>query len=157
MVFANILRGAAAGAAGTTALNAATYADMAARARPPSSTPQHAVDELAVRSGHPVPGTDEERENRLGGLGPLAGIATGVGVGAVTGLLRPVITRLPFPLGALLLGAAAMAATDAPMAKLDLTDPSSWSGTDWLTDVLPHLAYGLVTFLTLRGLRPPSR
>jgi hypothetical protein len=156
MVFADILRGAAAGAAGTTALNATTYVDMAARARPPSSTPKRAVDELAERSGHPVPGTDEQRENRLGGLGPLAGTATGVGVGAVAGLLRPVLTRLPVPLGALLLGGTAMAAADAPLAKLELTDPSSWSGTDWLTDALPHLAYGLVTFLTLRALRPRS-
>ena len=55
-MFANLVRGAVAGAAGTTALNAATYLDMALRARPASETPQHAVDEIARRSGHPVPG-----------------------------------------------------------------------------------------------------
>lgn len=157
MVIADILRGAAAGAAGTTALNAATYADMSVRTRPPSSTPQQVVDEVAERVGHPVLGSGEERENRLAGLGPLAGTAVGVGVGAAAGLLRPVLTRLPLPVGGALLGAAAMAATDAPLSRLDLTDPASWPGSDWLADALPHLAYGLVTFLTLRGLRPASR
>jgi hypothetical protein len=157
MLFANLLRGAAAGAAGTTALNAATYADMSVRARPPSSAPQHAVEEVAQRAGHPVPGRGPERQNRLAGLGPLAGTAVGIGVGAVAGGLRPVVDRLPFPIGGALLGAAAMVATDAPMSKLDLTNPSSWSSSDWLADALPHLAYGVVTFLTLRGMRPRSR
>jgi len=149
-MFRNLLRGAAAGAAGTTALNAATYADMAVRARPASSTPQQAVDEIAERSGHPVPGDGDEHENRLQGLGPLTGIATGVGIGVAAGVLRPVITRLPLPIGAAALGAAAMAGADVPLSKLGLTDVSSWSASDWLSDVLPHLSYGLVTFWTLR-------
>jgi hypothetical protein len=152
-MFSNLLRGAAAGAAGTTALNAATYADMAMRARPASSTPQQAVDELAERSGHPVPGDGEEHENRLQGIGPLAGILTGVGIGMAAGLLRPIITRLPAPVGAVALGAAAMAGADVPLSKLGLTDVSSWSASDWLSDVVPHLSYGLVTFWTLRGER----
>ena len=42
-----LLVGAVAGAAGTTALNAATFVDMAARARPASDLPQQAVDVLA--------------------------------------------------------------------------------------------------------------
>jgi len=145
-----LLRGAAAGAAGTTALNAVTYLDMALRARPASETPQHAVDKIADRSGHPVPGSGEEKENRLGGLGPLAGIATGVGVGAAAGLLRPILGRLPTLVGATLLGAAAMAGSDVPLAKLGLTDPATWSSVDWLSDVVPHFAYGLVTCTTLK-------
>lgn len=151
-MFTALLRGAAAGAAGTTALNAVTYADMAVRARPASRTPQQAVDKLADQAHVPVPGTGEARENRLDGLGPLSGLATGVGIGVVAGMLRPIVTRLPTPVGAALLGAAAMAGADLPLAKLGLTDPATWSVTDWASDVLPHLAYGLVTVATLRAL-----
>jgi hypothetical protein len=39
-----VLHGAAAGAAGTTALNAVTYLDMLIRARPESTTPGQVVD-----------------------------------------------------------------------------------------------------------------
>lgn len=49
-----LLRGAAAGAAGTTALNAVTYLDMAWRGRSSSTTPQQAVEELANRAGQPI-------------------------------------------------------------------------------------------------------
>lgn len=147
----NVLRGAAAGAAGTTALNAATYLDMAVRARPASSTPQQAVDTIAEQTGHPVPGGDEQRENRLQGLGPLAGIATGVGIGSLAGLLSPLLTRLPAVLGVTLLGAAAMAGSDVPLTRLGLTDPGKWSSTDWLSDAVPHLAYGAVSYWTLRA------
>lgn len=46
-----LMAGAAAGAAGTTALNAVTYLDMAWRARPASQTPEQAVEKLAERAG----------------------------------------------------------------------------------------------------------
>ena len=91
-MFRAMVKGAFAGAAGTTALNAATDLDM------------------AVRAG-----------------------------------------RLRSPLSALLLGAAAMAASDAPMTRVGLTDPARWSKTEWASDAIPHLAYGLVTTATLRS------
>lgn len=146
-----LLRGAAAGAAGTTALNAVTYLDMAWRGRPSSSTPQQAVEELASRAGQPIPGTGEERENRLDGLGALAGVATGIGVGALAGVLRPVVLRLGPVLGPALLGAAAMTATDASMTRLGLTDPRQWDATAWLSDAVPHLAFGVASYATLRA------
>jgi hypothetical protein len=146
-----LLRGAAAGAAGTTALNAVTYLDMAWRGRPSSSTPQQAVEELASRAGQPIPGTGEERENRLDGLGALAGVATGIGVGALAGVLRPVVLRLGPVLGPALLGAAAMAATDASLTRLGLTDPRQWDATAWLSDAAPHLAFGVASYATLRA------
>ena len=64
-------RGAVAGAAGTTALNAVTYLDMAVRARPASKTPEQAVTELAERSHLPIPGGEPARENRICGLGAM--------------------------------------------------------------------------------------
>jgi len=150
-MFANLLRGAAAGAAATTVLNAVTYLDMAWRARPASDLPEQAVDEWAKRAGRPVPGEGQQRQNRLHGLGPLAGIGTGVGVGMAAGLLRPIVTRLPAVFGAALLGGAAMAASDVPLAKLGLSDPTKWSGQQWASDAIPHLAYGLTAIAMLRS------
>lgn len=148
-----ITKGALAGAAGTTALNAATYLDMSLRARPASELPEQAVEKIADQAGHPVPGSGEEKDNRLTGLGSLSGIATGVGIGAAAALLGPLLRILPVGISSLLLGGGAMAATDASLVRLGLTDPSSWSTADWLSDALPHLAYGIVTAATLRALR----
>ena len=130
-------------------MNAVTYLDMAMRARPTSDAPEQVVAKISELAGHPVPGIGEERKNRLAGLGPLAGIATGVGIGAAAGLLRPILRQVPFLFSAGMLGAAAMAGSDVPLTKLGLTDPKNWSTTDWLGDVIPHLAYGIVTYATL--------
>ena len=45
------LLGAAAGAAGTTALNFLTYVDMAVRGRPASSTPEKTVRDAVGQDG----------------------------------------------------------------------------------------------------------
>jgi hypothetical protein len=42
-----------------------------------------------------------------------------------------------------------MAAADVPLTRLGLTDPSTWSPVDWASDVIPHVAYGLVTYTAL--------
>ncbi|OPC78438.1 hypothetical protein B4N89_36220 [Embleya scabrispora] len=148
-MFTRILRGAAAGAAGTTALDAVTYADMAGRARPASETPQRTVAVIARRVGHPVEGDSDTRANRLTGLGALSGILTGVGVGAAVGLLRDAGLRPPIWAGSLLVGAVAMLVANAPMAGLRVSDPRTWSRTDWVADIVPHLAYGFTTYATL--------
>jgi len=148
-VIKELFRGALAGAAGTTALNAATYLDMAARARPSSSTPQQVVEELSRRYGRPIPGSGEERENRLEGLGPLGGVATGVAVGTVFGWLRSLGLRPGPVVGPLLIGASAMVGTDASMAALGITDPREWDAASWLSDVIPHLVFGYVTHASL--------
>lgn len=127
-----------AGAAGTTALNALTYADMAIRARPASDTPVQAVKALLTKTGHQIPGDEAQRANRLAGFGPLARTATGVG--AAASLLHRLLGRAPTTFGVLLVGATAMAAADAPVIKLELTDPRTWSPADWLSDVIAHLA-----------------
>ena len=147
-----ILAGAAAGAAGTAALNAATYLDMAVRGRGTSSTPEQTVEAIEERLPVTVPGEGETREHRVSGLGSLSGIVTGVGIGATFGLLRRAGLRPPAPLGGVLIGLSAMAATDLSMAALDVSDPRTWSAADWLSDLLPHLAYGLVTDAVLRSL-----
>ncbi|NHC45238.1 hypothetical protein G9H72_08235 [Motilibacter sp. K478] len=150
-------RGIAAGAAGTTVLNAVTYLDMALRARPASSAPEELVERLAAGAGRQVPGAGEEADNRRSALGALAGIATGVGIGVAASLARSAGLRLPQPFGALLTGAAAMAASDVPLAVTGVSDPRSWSGTDWASDLVPHLAYGITTSAVLSALEPPLR
>jgi len=147
-----LLRGMAAGAAGTTALNAATYLDMAVRGRPTSSTPEQTVEAIEGRLPVSVPGEGDTRGNRISGIGALSGIATGIGIGAAFGLLRRLGLRLPAPVGAVVIGLAAMAATDSSMATLKVSDPSAWSSTDWLSDLIPHLAYGAVTAGVLEAL-----
>jgi hypothetical protein len=147
-----LVAGVAGGAAGTTALNATTYLDMALRGRPSSSTPEDSVEKLADRAGLEIPGDEETRANRLSGLGPLAGVATGITVGAAFGLLRALGFR-PSPLVAgVAVGATAMAATDGSMAALGVSDPTTWSAADWISDVVPHLVYGLVTAAVIEGL-----
>lgn len=142
----SIVRGGVAGAAGTTVLNAVTYADMALRGRPSSQVPAQVMDTLAQEAGHPVPGEGETRDNRLSGLGALSGIAVGCCTGVAVSLLRQAGVRLPWWLGGLATGALAMAATDIPMARLGVSDPTTWSAKDWGADVVPHLVYGMTTY-----------
>ena len=149
-----VARGAAAGAAGTTALNAVTYLDMAVRGRPASSTPEDTVEKLAHAAHAEVPGDDETRANRLSGLGPLTGIATGVAVGALAGVI---VRRSPLstPVLAGVVGGAAMVGSNGPMTLLGITDPRTWSASSWISDIVPHLAYGLVTAAVARSLVRP--
>lgn len=143
----NALMGAAAGAAGTVALNATTYADMVARARPSSSVPSEVAGELAGKAGIDLSGSDGDAsaQNRKTGLGALLGILTGVGVGTAYGIIRPHMRSVSTPRAAVVLCLAAMAGSDGPATALGITDPTQWGASSWASDIVPHLAYGLVT------------
>jgi hypothetical protein len=149
-------RGLIAGAAGTTALNALTYLDMALRGRPASTVPEQTVDALADAAGRPVPGRGDTRASRRTGLGALAGIGNGLAVGVLASVTRSAGLRLPAPLGAVLTGAAAMAATDAPVAALRVSDPRRWTAADWVADAVPHLAYGAAAQTVLSAVPTPA-
>jgi hypothetical protein len=144
-----VLRGAAAGAAGTTALNAVTYLDMAGRGRGSSSTPEDTVEALAGKAHLPIPGDGEKRQNRLQGLGPLTGIAAGLGVGVLAGLARAAGIRTSPVVGTALTTVGVLVAANGPMTALGITDPRTWSATDWISDVVPHLAYAAVVKTTM--------
>jgi hypothetical protein len=139
-----LLAGAAAGAAGTTALNAVTYLDMVWRGRPASSTPEDTVEKLASRASMTIPGDSDTRPNRVSGLGALTGILAGIGAGALLGAARAAGWRPGLVQGSAVAGTAALLAGNGPMTVLGVTDPRSWSATDWVSDVVPHLAYGAV-------------
>jgi hypothetical protein len=148
-VIRGLLAGAAAGAAGTTALNAATYADMVLRGRAVSSTPERTVEAIARLAGITIPGAGAVRESRVSALGALAGLATGVGVGAALGAARELGWRPGAVTGGLLTSAVVLAAANGPMIALGITDPRTWSVADWMADIVPHAAYGLVTHATI--------
>ena len=148
-----LLLGAAAGAAGTTALNATTYVDMTLRARPASTTPERTVDRMATLAHTRIPGDEQRRGNRRTGLGALVGILTGTAVGAGYALLAG-RRRPPVWLGSVMAGGLAMLSSDAPLALLRISDPRTWSRTDWISDAVPHLAYGAVTAVTYAAARP---
>jgi hypothetical protein len=155
-VIGSFARGLAAGAAGTTVLNAVSYLDMALRGRPASSVPGTLVDVVAGRIGRDIPGKGREKDSRREALGALAGIANGLGTGVLASAARSAGVRFSAPVGAVLTGAAAMAATDVPIAALGVSDPRTWTPADWAADAVPHLAYGAAVQAVL-GAVPTGR
>jgi hypothetical protein len=146
----NTVKAIVAGAAGATALNAVTYLDMAVRARPASSAGEDSVSKLAELAHVPL-GEDKSAENRKSGLGPLLGYATSTA--AAVAWTAAGGRRLPTGVSAVALTVLGMLGSNAPMTALGVTDPRSWKAADWVSDLVPHLAFGWVTALTLRALR----
>jgi hypothetical protein len=143
-----VLRGAIAGAAGTIALDLTTYGDMLVRGRGASSVPARMAGVLADQLGITPLATRTEgdsADNRREAAGALLGYTTGVGIGLIYGLLRGQSHRRTSPLVGAAVGLSAMAASDVPIALTGVSDPATWSTTDWLSDLIPHLVYGLVT------------
>jgi hypothetical protein len=149
------LRGAAAGAAGTTALNAVTYLDMVVRGRAASSTPERSVEKLADLAHVPIPGDGEKRKNRVQALAGLTGLVAGTGFGTLVGLARATVFRTNPLVGTALTTAGVLVATNGPMTAFGITDPRTWSTADWLSDLVPHLAYGVVVTATLDAFDRP--
>ncbi|GEC19548.1 hypothetical protein [Pseudonocardia hydrocarbonoxydans] len=144
----NLLTGVAAGAAGTTALNLVTYLDMVARARPASTTPEDTVRGAEKLTGATLStdGPDsDEAANRRSGVGALLGIAAGLGTGAIYGAVRPRLGRVPLAVLGVGAGVVANVGTTGPMAAFGITDPREWPAGSWVSDLVPHLAYGLAT------------
>ncbi|MFE9172231.1 hypothetical protein ACFYNZ_22595 [Streptomyces kebangsaanensis] len=147
----SVTKGLPAGAAGTLALDLATYGDMLLRGRGSSGTPAQVAERLADRAGVPL-GEGEEKDNRAQAAGALLGHATGLGTGAAYGLLRHRRAPLPDWAAGPVLGATAMAGSDVPATALRVTDPASWDLKSWASDVVPHLVYGLTTASVYRAL-----
>ena len=145
------LRGLAAGAAGTVALDAMGYLDMALRGRPASPVPGQIVDAVAERIGRPVPGRGRAQESRRSALAALAGLGNGLGVGVLASAARSYGVRFSPPVGAVLAGATSAAATDLSIAGLGIGDPRTWTAADWTADAVPHLAYGMAVQAVLEA------
>jgi hypothetical protein len=167
-----ILAGAIAGAAGVVALNAAGYLDMLIRGRAASDMPARVAGKLADELGVPLefePDKDDDDEelegddpgdlgdesdavaNRSEAIGALLGMANGMAIGVAYGIARLILPKPPAWLAGAALGAAAMAASDYPATRLGLTEPRDWSATDWASDVVPHMAFGIVTAIAFEA------
>jgi hypothetical protein len=151
------LLGVVAGAAGTVALDIATYADMAIRGRSSSNAPAKMVSTVANKAHLPLSPQgagveDETAKNRESGLGALLGYINGVGVGAIYGLLRSQLDDVSIPLASAGVGLAAMAASDVPLITLKVSNPKTWGVSGWAADAIPHLIYGFVTVLVHEAL-----
>lgn len=148
------LKGLAAGAAGTAVLNLITYLDMLVRARSASSVPAETATKLANRVGLELSaGEEQSTQSRRTAAGALLGYGAGLGIGAGYAILEEGVPDLPAPVSGILLGAAAMAASDVPATATGATDPRSWGRAGWLADIVPHLGYGLATVVVYRALR----
>jgi hypothetical protein len=144
--------GLAAGAVGTTLLNAATYLDMAIRGRPASTVPEKGAERLARQAGIPL-GEGRVAETRKTAIGALLGFATGASAGAVYGLVRPLAPGVSKPVAAVLVGLGTMAATDAGNASMGTTShPRTWTAEEWASDIVPHLVFGAGVALTYDAL-----
>jgi hypothetical protein len=161
-----LIAGLAAGAAGTAALNMAAYLDMLVRGRPASELPAQVAgrmaDEVGVPLDFPAPNqvgavTGSQVKNRQEAVGALLGYSNGLGFGVAYGLARLVVPRLPLWISGAILGSATMAASDVPATSMRLTHPRDWSTADWLADIVPHAAYGLVTVLTFEMLHEKGK
>src|SRR5437868_11918243 len=86
----SILNGAAAAAAGTVALDVATYLDMVVRGRPASEVPAKTAERIATTAGIPLDAgisraqkpedAKQQVQARTSGLGALMGYVVGMGV-----------------------------------------------------------------------------
>ena len=74
-------------------------------------------------------------------------------MGLAYGLVRLILPRPPTWLAGAALGSLAMAASDYPATHLGLTEPQTWSSADWAADVLPHMAFGIVTVLAFEHIK----
>ena len=48
-----------------------------------------------------------------------------------------------------------LVSTNGPMTVLGVTDPRTWSAADWISDLVPHLAYAAVVRTTLDAFDRP--
>jgi hypothetical protein len=83
----------------------------------------------------------------------LLGYVNGLGTGLAYGLLRSRFDEVPIPLASISVGLTAMAASDVPLIALRVSNPKTWGVSGWLSEVIPHLIYGLVTVTTYEVLR----
>lgn len=148
--------GMLAGAAGATALNLFTYTQQAVAGTPSGATPDQAAQAVVQAVGAEVPGTPDQVQNRLEGLGPVSGLGVGLGIGALAGLLRAFGVKIPIAAAPVILGLGAMAVSDGVMTAVGVTDPRTWTPASVVQDAVPHLVYGAVTVLALHRMIDPS-
>jgi len=147
---AGIAAGLLAGAAGATAHDLVNYVHHAVTGRAAPSSPTAATPtRTADQAGDDAGPTGSQAQ----AAGPLSGALVGVGIGGAAGGLRALSTTPPQPVAALALGGAAWGAAIAGSAATGAAPAGDV--TSAVVDGLSHLAYGVVTVLTLHWLLDP--
>jgi hypothetical protein len=146
----DIIFGLIAGAVGTTVLNIITYLDMVTRGRAASDVPAKVAGTMLR-----INGATPQAQHRRSGLGALFGYIVGPGIGLIYGVVR---AQFALPawgtlLAGVVVGLVAMAASDIPAIATRATDARTWGVAGLLSDLIPHLAYGLATAYTFDALR----
>jgi hypothetical protein len=149
--------GALAGAAGTTILDVAGYADMAIRGRPASELPAKVVKDLARRAGiepynRPDDQLSDRDKNRETAFGALIGYADGLASGAMYGAIRPAMRGVSWFWTGIALAIATGLLSEGTATALKQTDPRKWGVAGWIGDVVPRCLYGWVTAVTFDAL-----
>jgi hypothetical protein len=138
-------------------VNVITYADMFVRARPASQMPGKAAERIAAIVGveFAKPGERTEKlEVRRDSAGALLGYSIAIGFAVAYAALRRLGVRLPVPVGGVLLGGAAMAASDSIATGIGVTDPRAWGVGGWTIDAVSHAAFGVAAAATLELVDP---
>jgi hypothetical protein len=137
-----ILTGATAGAVGTVALNATTYADMVIRVRPSSGVPAQGTGKLVGKARLDLSGegSDEQAvQNREGGLGALSGYVVGLVVGTAYGPIAPRLGDVSKLVAGAWPGLGAIAGSDVSAAAQGVAEPTKWGPSSWISGTIPHL------------------
>lgn len=140
-----------AGAVGTLALDVVSYGDMLVQGRAASVLPAEAAARVAEQAGIALgPADDPRTANRRAAFGAILGYTTGVAVGAVLGAAWRFRKPASSTRRGLTAAGVAMVAANGPMVAQGLTDPRTWGVKGWVSDVVPHVAYGVATAATYR-------
>lgn len=83
----------------------------------------------------------------------MTGIAVGLGMGSALGLVRAAGWNPSLRNEYLVAAAGALIGTNGPMTALGVTDPRTWGVSGWVSDILPHVAYAVVTVRVLETLQ----
>ncbi|HEX5370372.1 MAG TPA: hypothetical protein VFY10_13230 [Dehalococcoidia bacterium] len=149
--------GVVAGGFGTLLLNIVTYLDMLLQGRPASSAPEELAGRLAEKahidrlaSGN----TAQEAQARRSATGALLGYSTGLGLAVGYSALRLTGLQPNALVSGIGLGLAAMASSDVPLTVTGVSNPKQWSLRSWVSDVVPHVAYGIATASAFQMLQP---
>lgn len=154
--------GIVAGAFGTFILNLVTYLDMIVQGRSASAVPSQIAGRVAEKANfEPIAEHNQapEASARRSATGALMGYATGLSMGIVYAISRMVVQDVSRPVAGVALGLAAMASSDIPATATNVTNPRQWSAANWMSDIIPHLAFGFATVSLFEELAtsPPRR
>ena len=159
-ILKTMLVGIVAGGFGTLLLNVVSYLDMLVQGRPASQAPGELAGRLAEKAHIEQIATDNqapEAQARRSATGALLGYSTGVGLAMGYSGLQLLGVRANPLVSGIGLGIAAMASSDVPLTLAGVSNPKQWSPRSWVSDIVPHVAYGIATAGAFEMLQPAAK